>query len=92
MKIKANNWQNRLELGEYLRAWREEHGLTQRALAGKMGVSTQWITLVERGGVSSPTIPKIRLISETYGINIDEIEDAYFPRTVKGCIDKEAPG
>ena len=81
--MKTHNWENRLELGEYLRAWREEQGLTQRALAKKMGVSPQWITLVERGGVSSPTVPMIRLMSETYGIEIDELEGAYFPRPLK---------
>jgi transcriptional regulator with XRE-family HTH domain len=36
-------------LGENLRAWRRARGMSQRALANRVGISTRMLALYERG-------------------------------------------
>ncbi len=43
--------------GEEMKAYRKEHGLSQRALAEKLGISQQSISAIERG---IPNIPDER--------------------------------
>lgn len=83
MAKKNSKWANRLELGAWLRAWREEHSLTQRELAVQLGCSSQYLTLIERGGVSRPGIPMLRSIAQHYGVNVEELTDVYYPRDGK---------
>jgi transcriptional regulator with XRE-family HTH domain len=80
MNVKTKGWNNRLELGEYLRLAREEKKLSQRIMADILGCSAQYLTLLERGGVSAPGVPMLRAMAEKYELDIDVLTDVYYPR------------
>ncbi len=42
------------ELGEKIRAYRHERGLTQEALADSLKLSVAYVSLIERGGRNPP--------------------------------------
>ena len=67
----VNNKQT-LQLGEKLRQFRKEKGLSQRKFAEPMGYSHIYISDVERGKLP-PSGKLLRKLSEIYGLSIDEI-------------------
>ncbi|EKV30830.1 hypothetical protein C882_4167 [Caenispirillum salinarum AK4] len=52
--------------------WREEQGLTQRALAERAGVAPSMIHAVEKG-TKSPSLETARRIAEALGIGLDDL-------------------
>lgn len=64
----------RLSLGERLRNKRNEHGLSQEFLAKKLHVTRQTISGWEHGR-SEPDIASLQIITEVYGISMDELLD-----------------
>jgi len=61
-----------LQLGEKLRQFRKEKGLSQRKFAEPMGYSHIYISDIERGKLP-PSGKLLRKLSEIYGLSIDEI-------------------
>ena len=62
-------------LGTYLKAKRQESGLTQQEVADKLGYSTaQFISNFERG-LCSPPLNNLKTIIGLYDIAVDEIMD-----------------
>ena len=59
-------------LGEYLRRYRIENGLTQADLAEKLRVSQNAISQYETGK-RCPPIPRIANIAKTLGCSVSEI-------------------
>lgn len=62
-------------LGKAIRFLREESKMSQKGLAEKSGVSTSWISRIERGEVD-PTWSTIARISEALGIPIESVAKA----------------
>lgn len=54
------------ELGERVRALREEAGLSQRELANRMGTTQSAIARLEAGG-AEPTLPTLRRLASALG-------------------------
>jgi ribosome-binding protein aMBF1 (putative translation factor) len=54
------------ELGERVRALREEAGLSQRELASRMGTTQSAIARLEAGG-AEPTLPTLRRLAGALG-------------------------
>ena len=52
--------------------WREEQGMTQRALAEKAGVAPSMIHAVEKGA-KSPSLETARRIADALGLGLDDL-------------------
>ena len=63
-----------MEIGKKIKKLRFKAGLTQEQLAEKMGIGFQAISKWENG-VTMPDITALPLISEIFGISIDELFD-----------------
>lgn len=62
-------------LGKYLKAKRESKGLTQLAVAQKLGYSSpQFISNIERG-ISGVPLKSLRVLVSLYSIHPEEIVD-----------------
>ena len=61
-----------MEIGNQIKALRTERGITQEALADKLGVSSQAVSKWERN-VTVPDIQLLPLLSAYFGVTIDEL-------------------
>lgn len=52
--------------------WREEQGLTQRALAEKAGIAPSMINAIEKG-TKSPSLDTARRIATALGLGLDDL-------------------
>lgn len=62
------------DVGPRLRALREEHGMSARALAGKLGISPSAISQIERG-VLQPSVSRLIAITDTLGVPLAAVFD-----------------
>ncbi len=63
----------RLLAGESaVRLWREERGLTQRALAEAAGISPSMLNEVEKGK-RAPSLPTAKALTEALGVGLDDL-------------------
>ncbi len=60
------------ELGERVRAFRHERGLTQEALAGSLDLSVAYVSLIERGG-RNPPYTTVIAIAHALGVSPRDI-------------------
>ncbi len=60
------------ELGERVRSCRHERGLTQEALAGSLGLSVAYVSLIERGG-RNPPYTTVVAIARVLGVSPGEL-------------------
>lgn len=56
-------------LGRQVRAWREAHGVTQRELAGRLGMAQPNLARLEGGGVA-PTLTTLALLAQRLGVRV----------------------
>ena len=61
-----------MEIGNQIRSLRTQRGVTQEALAEKLGVSAQAVSKWERGS-ATPDIGLLPYISAFFGVSIDEL-------------------
>jgi len=61
-----------LDVGSRIRSWRHVRGLSQNALAGRMGTAGNMIGVYERGEVS-PTIHQLQRISRALRLSLQEL-------------------
>ena len=61
-----------VELGEKVREFRHERGLTQEALAGSLNLSVAYVSLIERGG-RNPPYTTVIAIARALGVSPREI-------------------
>ena len=61
-----------MEIGNQIRSLRTQRGVTQEALAEKLGVSAQAVSKWERGS-ATPDIGLLPGISAFFGVSIDEL-------------------
>lgn len=68
-----------MSLGEFIRKYREEHGLSQRQLAKICGLSNGYISQLELGknrktGLPiSPNLTRLHMLSKGMGIKVDDL-------------------
>ena len=60
------------KIGKFIKQIREEHNLTQKELADKLGVTFQAVSKWENGK-NVPDIGILKQISEEFHINVDDI-------------------
>ena len=60
------------ELGEKVRAYRHERGLTQEALAESLDLSVAYVSLIERGG-RNPPYTTVVAIAHALGVSPRDI-------------------
>lgn len=72
-----------MKLGNYIKQYRDEHNLSQRAFAELCGVSNGYISLIERdeidkrtGKPSKPKIDSLMAIAKGMGLTLQELVDA----------------
>ena len=72
-----------MSLSEFVKKYREEHNLSQRAFAEICGVSNGYISLIEReeidkrtGKPSKPKIDSLMAIAKGMGMTLQELVDA----------------
>jgi transcriptional regulator with XRE-family HTH domain len=72
-------------LGEAIRYLREQHGMTLRALARKVGLSAPFISDMEHNRRNTEKLP---LIAEVLGVSVKELRrfDSRLPEDVKDWI------
>lgn len=63
----------KLTLGEFLKQLREEYGYTLRDVESMTGLSNPLISQIETGKVKNPGINTLYQLSNTYGVNIEEL-------------------
>ena len=59
-------------LGRRIAQARRERGLTQEALAERVGVSQTSIVRIEKGH-TSPSVPNLIAIADTLGLSLDDL-------------------
>jgi DNA-binding XRE family transcriptional regulator len=59
-------------LGKAIRLLRDESKMTQKGLAEKSGISTSWISMIERGEVD-PTWATVQRIATVLGVSLETI-------------------
>jgi transcriptional regulator with XRE-family HTH domain len=59
-------------LGERVRGFRRARGLTQEALAGALGLSVAYVSLIERGG-RNPPFTTVVAIARALGVDPREM-------------------
>lgn len=67
-----------MTLGEIIKHYRDEHGLSQREFAELAGISNQYVSLLEKGVNNdgkplSPRMSMYNTIAETIGIPINDL-------------------
>src|SRR5437870_5240835 len=67
------NPQQAKELGDRLRARREELGLSQRDLEAQTGVDNATITRIERGAFSAPRPDKLTRLADALGLSLADV-------------------
>lgn len=72
-----------------LRILREKHGMSQRTLAEKSGISRGRLRSLESGGFERATFRELRKITEIIGIELREIFQAGDPSFEAPCICKQ---
>ena len=87
-----------MKLGELVRAYREEHKLSQRAFAEICGVSNGYISLIERdeidkrtGKPSKPKVDSLMAIAKGMGMSLQNLIDTVdvdIPVTIKRAATK----
>lgn len=76
------------KIGKFIKKIREDNNLTQKDLANQLGVTYQAVSKWENGK-NVPDIGILKLISEEYDVNIDEIlKGEKVPRKKKTIIDR----
>lgn len=61
-----------------LKQLREQAGLSQEALARRVGVSSKTVSNWERGtNVASLTVPQMKALCEALGVTLDELPDDF---------------
>jgi transcriptional regulator with XRE-family HTH domain len=63
-------------LGESVRAKRKEAGFSQEKLAEKAGLSTVFISRIERG-VESPSVDNVVKIAKALGVKASDLVDGF---------------
>jgi len=66
-------------IGENLRAWRRARGMSQRALAERVGISTYMLALYERGE-RTPDGETLCALADALNISLSTL---FTPRTIK---------
>jgi len=51
-----------------IKALRQAKGLSQRALAARVGVTAAYITMLERGKKTNPSLPTLRKLAKALGV------------------------
>jgi transcriptional regulator with XRE-family HTH domain len=70
-------------LGQRIREFREQTGMSQVALARALGASTNAINMLEAGSIRAPHIDRLIAIADLFGVSIDYLvgrTDAPKPR------------
>lgn len=52
---------------------RQAKGLSQRALAARVGVTAAYITMLERGKKINPSLPTLRKLAKALGVPMTEL-------------------
>jgi transcriptional regulator with XRE-family HTH domain len=68
-------------LGERVRKRRKGLGLTAKALAKAAGVSTSYISQVERGHQEDPSLPALRRLADALSMDLHALLGAHAPST-----------
>ncbi len=61
------------EIAEQIRVWREQRGLSQRALARAAGVSPVLATKIESGAIADPRLSTLRKLAKALGVTVAEL-------------------
>jgi transcriptional regulator with XRE-family HTH domain len=61
--------------GKRIREYRRRLGMTQEVLAGRAGVSTSWVSQVERGILSPGSLRSVILVAEALGVDPADLVD-----------------
>ncbi len=62
----------RVEIGRRIRQVRQERGLTQKELGGRLGFSAGWVSMVERGGIGLE-VPELDRVAQALRVSIYEL-------------------
>lgn len=66
-------------LGEYIKKYRDEHGISQRQFAEKCFLSNGFISMIEKGtnpntgGPITPSFPSVKAIANGMGITVHQL-------------------
>ena len=56
-----------------IKALRQAKGLSQQALAARVGVTAAYITMLERGKKTNPSLPTLRKLAKALGVPVTEL-------------------
>ncbi len=59
-----------MKLGERIQQARERQGLTQRDLAARTGLSQQYLSLLERGDRTNPTLDTLMVLAKALDVSL----------------------
>lgn len=77
--IVVKNNSNSEENESPLKKLREEAGLSQQALATRIGVAVATISRWERGAPAMLTVPQMKALCQVFGKSIEELPDEFGP-------------
>ncbi len=59
-----------MNIGERIQKARERRGLTQRDLAARTGLSQQYLSLLERGDRTNPTLDTLMVLAKALDVSL----------------------
>lgn len=62
-----------MSLAENLKRLREEEELSLRELADYLGISNPYLSQLETGRITNPSLKALRILARFYGLTIDEL-------------------
>ena len=62
-----------MKLSEYVRLYRKEHRISLRDMAKKCNCSFQYLSKLEKGEISSPSMPKVINLAHGMGMSVNEL-------------------
>jgi transcriptional regulator with XRE-family HTH domain len=78
-----------LDFGTWLAKWRQQAGMTQRALAKKCSLSPPYVANLERNTSEPPPLKTCKALARALGIGWDEIWQHSFAARLKRWLKRE---
>lgn len=62
-----------ITIGERIRSWRKDLGLTQHHIADMVGISRVHVGMIELGMVKNPSPRTLQKIAQALGVTLDQL-------------------
>lgn len=86
-----------MKIGDLIKAYREEHGMSQEAFAARSGLSKGYVSILESGKHPrtgkplTPSTQKVKQVADALGMSLSEIRELIEPLDWNDTISRDTP-